>query len=134
MKDKSNIAISIIWYERYLECTRTYGTEEFPLSVMRLYHSLLNLGKNKLAIRDICENYYKNEYKNTLNEAIKQECYNQEIEFDDPNKDSQIRQIKAMVIGEHSVYLFKFITQTIQDSGVGWHTEDELTKYSLMQE
>lgn len=58
IKSKSPfVAVSAVWFERYLECSRTHGTEVFPRSVWRFCHSLLNLGEGKLAVKDIVDKY-----------------------------------------------------------------------------
>lgn len=114
MKDKHGfIAISAIWYERFLECSRTYGTSEYPHSVWRFYHSLLNLGTDKLAIKTIIQNYVENEWEPmTLYLLIKQTRYTTDSDVINHNR----KQIEL----QHIHLVFDHIVQTIQDSGIGW--------------
>ena len=126
--DKKNyVAISAIWYERFLECSRTQGTIEFPASVWRFYHSLLNLNKDDLAILNKVKNY-----KETVWEPKTIQLVRQQTQFtNDPDTiDFEHKQIIAQYIHE----LFSFIIQTIQDTGIGWHTTDDIQSFNITQE
>lgn len=110
------VAVSAIWYERFLECSRTYGTDIFTKSVWRFYHSLLNLGEGKLAIKNIVYQYYTEEYLPELEYRINES-------IDSKNVTYGLRKgIKALEEQRLIVNLFEYIIQTIQDSGVGWPT------------
>ena len=110
---KGFIAISAIWYERFLECSRTYGTGEYPSSVWRFYHSLLNLGDDKLAIKDIIQNYVENNWEPTTKYLLaKLSRYTTDSDVVNHNK----KQIEL----QHIHLVFDMIVQTIQDSGIGW--------------
>jgi len=128
-KDRGFIAISAIWYERYLECSRTYRTNVFPDSVWRFYHSLLNLSKDdeELKIRDIVTEYLNTKWRPKINSIIENNTKDTS-DLDTINSESKI--IESQYIHE----LFYFIIQTIQDSGVGWPTHQELDQYFVGQE
>ena len=112
-QDKQNVAISVIWTRRYIECSDTQGTIEFPASVWRFYHSLLNINDGDLAIKDKVK-----DYKETVWEPKTIQLVRQQTQFtNDPDTiDFEHKQIIAQYIHE----LFSFIIQTIQNSGVGW--------------
>lgn len=106
------IAISAIWYERFLECSRTYGTSEYPYSVWRFYHSLLNLGEDKLAIKDITTKYIE-EWTYIQKCLLEKQT---EYTTDPDNINFQRKQLEHQNIYQ----VFDHIVQTIQDSGIGW--------------
>lgn len=114
---KSFVAISAIWYERFLECSRTQGTEEFPNSVWRFYHSLLNLGENELAIKDQVKKYINENWSIHLDTYIQDTINKEHINSNDYQ---EIVRIENNCKKQMMVNLFEFIIQTIQDSGVGW--------------
>lgn len=116
-KDKSFIAISAIWYERFLECSRTYGTEYFVGSVWKFYHSLLNIGDDELAIKDVVRKYHNEVWKPKLQEVSNLECEQNNISINDSGSRDVIYQQNEK---EMIVDLFEYIIQTIQDSGVGF--------------
>jgi hypothetical protein len=109
------VSVTAIWYERYLECSRTYGTDVFSDSVWRFYHSLLNLAEGKLAIRDMVDDYLKNIWYPKINKIV---AKNTEGFTDVTNRDME----KQITESEYIFEVFDFIKQTIQDSGVGWQT------------
>ena len=109
------VAISAIWYERFLECSRTYGTSEFKDSVLRFYHSLLDLDKEELAIKTKVTEYKETIWDPHINELVKQAT---QYTNDRDTIDVDTRGIIKDNIHE----LFNFIIQTIQDTGIGWHT------------
>ena len=112
-QDKQNVAISIIWTRRYIECSDTHGTSDFPASVMRFYRSLLNINHDKLNILDKVTEYKENiwepEIENIVNQVRQQTNDIDTIDFE-----------RKQIIKDHIHKLFTFIIQTIQDSGVGW--------------
>ena len=124
-----NLAVVSIWYERYLECSRTHGTQEFIKSVWRFYHSLLNIGDDKLAIKNIVREYINDTWYPYVLERVEQELQQQgNISMGAKQK------IKQLVMNEEIVKLFEHIIQTIQDSGRGWPTKEEIETYKIIQE
>jgi len=114
------LAIAAIWFERFLECSRTFGTREFSNSVWRFYHSLLNLGEGKLAIRNLVGKYYTEVWYPQLMEVVEADCERSNVSVD---QDFDMSNRKLIYDGNEQiqiVHLFEFITQTIQDSGRGW--------------
>ena len=131
MRDKKNlfIAVSAIWYERFLECSRTQGTDEFSSSVWRFYHSLLNLGENDLAIKNIVVKYTDNIWRPKLEQR-----FGEEVEKITSSTRGVKHFIRGFVEKELIVQLFEFMIQTIQDSGIGWPTQDEMQGFHIKQE
>lgn len=114
-KNFNAIAISAIWYERFLECSRTQGTSEYPASVWRFYHSLLNLGNDKIAIKDKVDKYLVDEWKPEVNYYVeKNTTHTTDVDVIEGER----KLMEASFIHK----LFNFIAQTIQDSGIGWST------------
>ena len=128
MKDKHGfIAISAIWYERFLECSRTYGTGEYPSSVWRFYHSLLNLGKDELAIKDIIQDYVENDWEPRIKYILtKTTQYTTDPGVINFNQ----KTLEAQYIHE----IFDMIVQTIQDSGIGWTITEQMQQFMITQE
>jgi len=125
---KRNIAISAIWYERFLECSRTIRTDEFVDSVWRFYYCLLNLGEEKLAILDIVTNYMDTEWYPIVNKKYLKDLENHiGVAGIEPR-------LYRMAEQSNIIDLFKFIIQTIQDSGVGWPTSEEMQSFQIKQE
>jgi len=118
-----NVAISIVWYRRFCETSDCIGTEHESDAVWKFYHSLLNLGEGKLAIKDIVQEYIRNTwrpkvvsfYEDTI--GVNRGVPELELTY---SRDAENRYIKE---------LFSFIIQTIQDSGVGFPTVNEITKF-----
>jgi len=133
-KKKTSIAIAAIWFERFLECSRTHGTTDFPTSVWRFYHSLLNIGEDKLAIKDIVQKYHDDIWKPGLNEIYKADCKRSHIGLDSRHHVGSRRIIYDMNEQNKIVELFEFIIQTIQDSGIGWPTKEEMAQFHISQE
>ena len=133
IKDYKNryLAISAIWFERFLECSRTYGTEEFPDSVWRFYHSLLNLDEKELAIKDKVRKFYVDDWKPRLDARVRESLMEEQIKNNDLSIVNLFYKLneKQMV-----VELFEFIIQAIQDSGVGWPTTEEIEHFNISQE
>lgn len=125
--DKQYLAISAIWYERFLECSRTFGTVEFPSSVWRFYHSLLNLNNDELAIKDKVKEYVEMVWMPRIESMVEAVTVNT---TDAGVQDFEKEQIIAQYIHE----VFSFIIQTIQDSGIGWTTQDNLQQFMITQE
>jgi len=125
--ERHNVAIAAIWFKRYGECSDTHGTSEYPKSVWRFYHSLHNLGEDKLAIKDIVTRYIQKEwYPKTRYILERTTKYTT-----DPDVISFYRKtIEAQYIHE----IFDKIAQTIQDSGIGWPTIEEMKQYMITQE
>ena len=126
-QDRSFVAISAIWYERFLECSRTYGTIEFKNSVWRFYHSLLNLDEDQYAIYNKVKEYVENSWMPGLEETIRETAES----LSDP---SSIEHEREMIESQYIVEVFHFITQAIQDSGIGWHTMDNVQSFQISQE
>jgi len=131
---EQSLAVASIWYERYLECSRTYGTDEFPNSVWRFYRSLLNLGKEKLAIKDIVQNYVTNTWYPEIYELIKADCKRDRVDLDMKSHRGRRELIKKQNEKREICKIFEFIIQTIQDSGKGWPSQEELTNFRISQQ
>lgn len=114
-KDKSNVAVNVIWFERFVECSRSQGTPNFVDSVWRFYWSLIDLGKNELAIKSKVDTYINNEWRPELFKKYEKELSNQQSDTD-----AIKRFIYSSVEQDRIPYLFNFIIQTIQDSDLGW--------------
>ena len=126
-QDKQNVAVSAIWYERFLECSRTFGTNEFPNSVMRFYHSLLDLNDDDLAILKRVTEWKKKTWEPKIEEMVNQ-VRQQTNDIDTIDFE------RKQIIKDHIHELFTFIIQTIQDSGIGWHTSDSIQSFNITQE
>jgi len=126
-KEHSYVAISAIWYERFLECSRTYGTVEFVKSVWRFYHSLLNLNNEDLAIFSKVKTYIDEVWTPTLNTMVFEAS-------ESLNDTSSIEHEREMIEAQTVSDVFHFIIQTIQDSGIGWFTSEEMQSYQISQE
>lgn len=120
---KSNIAVAAIWYERFLECSRTYSTSEYPNSVWRFYHSLLNLGEGKLSVKDIIQDYVEKEWEPKKNYLL--------AKLTQYTTDSDVINFNAKTLEAQYVHeVFDRIVQTIQDGGIGWPTAEEMKTFS----
>jgi hypothetical protein len=128
---KSNIAISVIWYERYLECSRTYKTDLFSDSVWRFHISLINLGEDKLAIKKKVDDYLENIWRPKLKQDVEEALENDHIQI---NNQQLVRHYYNLFEDSNIKDLFQYITQTIQDSGIGWPTPQEMQEYIIGQE
>jgi len=127
MKQNNNyLAVSAIWYERFLECSRTHGTNQFPSSVQRFYVSLLDLDKEDLAIKTKVKNYKENTWQERVNYIVQK---NTELTTDPGTIESERELVEAGMSDE----LFEFIIQTIQDSGIGWPTQEDMKQYTISQ-
>lgn len=126
---KKYLPILNIWYERYLECSRTQGTEEFPSSVMRFYYSLMNLGPEKLAVKDLCKKYLNESWQPHVEKIIDERWNKEKDACTSPAATMSV--IKNDSIEEEIVKLYEFIIQTIQDSGIGWHSSEQYMEYEL---
>ena len=121
-KKKQFIAVSAVWFERFLECSRTHGTQEFPKSVWRFYHSLLNLGENELAIKDIIQDYTNNVWYPKLVKDFEDDCERNNVSLDLDYDMSNRRLVYKSNEQKNIINLFEYMIQVIQDSGVGWPT------------
>lgn len=121
------VAISAIWYERFLECSRTNRTSEFVDSVYRFYNSLLDLDDKDLAIKKKVDGYYKDSYIPVVDGEVKQRT---RYVMDNDAVEAE----RSIVEREHINKLFHFIIQTIQDSGIGWGTSEYYDRYHLSQD
>ena len=131
MKEKKhNVAVAVIWFQRYKECSDTQGTPRFTSSVWRFYHSLLNLG-DELPVKTKVSEYIKNIWKPNVDQIVQRRLTLDNISTND---DNNISLYTDEVINERIVELFEYIIQTIQDSGVGWPTHEEITSYMITQE
>lgn len=115
-QNKQYLAISAIWYERYLEGTRTYKTSEFPDSVDRFCISLVDLDcdNEELAIDSKVNKFIKEDWEPRIYEMVNRITRH----TSDPGVIDFERQ---QIIAQHKDEVFKFIIQTIQDSGIGWN-------------
>lgn len=130
-KDNRNLAIMMIWYERFLECSRTQGTSEFPKSVWRFYHSLLNINNDDLAIKSKVISYVDNEWKPEIKKRVRKTM----IQYTGAQNDSSISDMEYGFKEAQYIYLvFDFIIQVIQDSGLGWPTKDDIQNFQITQE
>jgi len=122
-KKYNHIAIASIWYERVLEASRNINTNYEVNSIWKLYYSLINIGEDKLAIRDIVQDYINQIWQPKVNQYYEERIGHgrgiPELELT-YHKDAERRYIRD---------LFNFITQTIQDSGVGWPTQEEMQTF-----
>jgi len=122
--EKQNIAISAIWYERYLECSRTYMTPVFHDSVMRFYLSLLDIDDNDKAVWTKVNKYYKDVWLPKVKHQV-------EINTGDTYDEGIIQEEYKIVRSQFVDELFRFIIQTIQDSGVGWELMQRGVGYDI---
>jgi len=107
------VGITSIWYERYLECSRTCMTPMFYDSVMRFYHSLLDLDKDEKAIWSKVNKYYMETWLPMVNQKVK-------LNTTDTNDEGILIEEYKIVKLQYVDEFFRYIIQTIQDSGVGW--------------
>jgi len=126
-QNKNFVAISAIWYERFLECSRTYGTGEFNSSVWRFYHSLLNLDDEELNIKSKVKAFIEEEWRPMVREIVRNNTYM----TSDPGVIDTERNIAE---SQYIDQVFDFIIQTIQDSGIGWATQDNIQNFTIKQE
>lgn len=126
---KPFIAVSLIWFERFMECSRCQGSPEFPRAVWKFVHSLVNLGSDKKAIKDRVTDYIEKTWYPHFIEVVNADCENSNVS--DMDYDMLSRKL-IFDLNEQSqiVNLFEFITQTIQDSGVGWPTQEQFDSYA----
>jgi hypothetical protein len=114
-KDQAFVLPTAVWFERYIECSRTYDTPEFVHSVKRFYRSLLDLDKtnedNKIMTKT--NNFYFNEWKPKVDDISRRKSsYTTDIDT--------IESIRKEVESEYIYELFDFIKQIIQFSEAGW--------------
>ena len=126
-KDRNNIVISAIWYERFLECSRTFGTGEFPSSVMRFYNSLLDIDDDELAIFSKVKEYKETVFDVLIERIVLENTFN-------TNDVNTIETERMSAVRDNIHLLFRMIIQTIQDSGIGWSTGMDIKTYSISQE
>ena len=120
------VGITSIWYERYLECSRTCMTSIFYDSVMRFYKSLLDLDDDEKAIYSKVKKYYENEWIPMVRNKVR---LNTRDTTDEGILDEEYKIICSQCIDE----LYRFIIQTIQDSGVGWPMNPDIDQYFISQ-
>lgn len=126
-KSFDNVVISAIWTRRFVECSDMQGTNEYPASVWRFYHSLLNLDDDKKAIKSKVDKYLVDEWKPEVNYYVeKNTVHTTDVDVIEGER----KLIEASFIHK----LLYFIIQNIQDSGVGWHTNDDMQNYMISQE
>ena len=106
--DRNNIVISAIWYERFLECSRTFGTVEFPGSVMRFYNSLLDIDKDELAIYSKVKTYKEDVFDPLIENIVLEATFN-------TNDLNVIETERGIAVRDNIDRLFRVIIQTIQD-------------------
>lgn len=126
-QNKSFVAISAIWYERFLECSRTYGTGEFSSSVWRFYHSLLDLDNDELNIKSKVKGFIEDEWRPMVADVVRSNTYM----TSDPGVIDTERDIAE---SQYIDQVFDFIIQAIQDSGIGWTTQDNVQNFNITQE
>ena len=121
MVEKQNIAISLVWYERYIDCSRSYKTTQFYNDVERFYNSLLDIDHDKRAIRSMVTKYIDDEWS----PSIRAEIVERTAGYDESSKAA----ISKLVVDNKAEDLFHFIIQAIQDSGIGWPNQDQIDSY-----
>ena len=129
-KDSGFVAFAAVWYERYLECSRTYMTSEFVNSVWRFYRSVqVNLDKDveKLCLKDIVNNFRFNVWQPKIDKAIEENTHY-------TNDGDVIRLESRLIEAQYIHEIFDFILQTIQDSGIGLNVNTDAYHYMLSQE
>ena len=125
--DRNNIVISAIWYERFLECSRTFGTVEFPRSVMRFYNSLLDIDNGDLAIYSKVKTYKEDVFDPLIENIVLEATFN-------TNDLNVIETERCIAVRDNIDRLFRVIIQTIQDSGIGWATGYDVKSYNINQD
>lgn len=126
-KNFNAIAISAIWFRRFVECSDMQGTSEYPATVWRFYHSLLNLDDDKKAIKDMVDKFLIEDWKPEVNYYVeKNTTHTTDVDVIEGER----KLMEASFIHK----LFYNIVQTIQDSGVGWHIDDDMQNYMISQE
>lgn len=128
-KEHSFLAVSAIWYERFLECSRTCMTSEFVNSVWRFYRSLINLDSDneQFAIKNKIRDYVENVWQPNINRVVEENTRY-------TNDGDVIRLERQLVEAQYIHEVFEFIIQTIQDSGIGWNVSSDAYNYLLSQE
>lgn len=132
MKNRQQyIAISVIWFKAFSDCREAQASNPglFPSIVQSFYDSLLDLGKDKMAIKSIVEKYVNEEWQPVVDKEILVKLKNAWSETE--NKKDQI---KRDVTNSHIKKIYTKIIQTIQDSGIGWPTDDEYQTFMITQE
>jgi len=128
MKKNNNfIAVSVIWFKRFDECSNTLGTSFFPLSVWKFYHSLLDLDDKNYKIKTIVKDYFENVWQPKVLMIVDRNTRN-------TTDAGTIQSEQELVESQYIVELFEFIIQTIQDSGIGWPTGEDVNTFMLSQE
>lgn len=142
MKNRQQyIAISVIWFEAFKDCRQAeaFNPGAFPDIVRSFYDSLLDITKydpnaedeadNKLAIKTLVDIYYFNEWQPQVDKVFNERLKRAFSETE--GKKAQIRNdVENLFIKD----LYKKIIQVIQDSGIGWPTEDEYKNYMISQD
>jgi len=130
MKEKAAfVPISVIWFERFKDCSATLLTEYSIDNVYRFLYSLIDIGEGKLAIKTKVYEYFEKVWNLELENAIKKE-----MKKATSNTRGTYEFYRNRIESQYIIKLFQFITQTIQDSGVGWPTKEEMDIYKISQE
>ena len=126
-QDKQHVAVYIIWFKRYDDCSsNTPGTVEFYDGVLRFKGSLTNIGSGKDAVRDIVNNFYDNEWLPSVNADL-----NYLTRY--TNDMCTIEEDGRLILYRRIHEVFDFIVQTIQDTGRGWPTQDDMQSFNITQ-
>jgi hypothetical protein len=113
--EKRNVAIAELWTKHYELCSFTNGTDEFVRNVYNFYDCLIDLDDDKKAIATKVKRYYDTVYEPELNSLIDSAiAYTSDL--------SSQEEERQIVTKNHIRKLFRFIIQTIQDSGIGWQS------------
>ena len=130
MKEKQKfVPMALVWFERYMDCSRLYGSDQFPHEVWKFYHSLANLGKDKLAIRDITRKYYNDVWYPGFIKEVVAECDRKHISLEGEHDLSNRQFVHGLVMKDHIGRLYEFIIQTIQNAGCAWPTREQFEGY-----
>ena len=124
--EQNFIAVACIWYERYLECSRMYGTRMFTKAVWSFYHSLLDIDHDERAIKTKVTKYLNDEWLPLVKDNASAMKLKDKVHGNDVESHKSYNRIAE---DRMAVYLYEHIIQTIQDSGIGWPTNEEITTY-----
>jgi len=118
MTEKQNEAITMEWYERYVDCVRSYQTPYFYGEVKRYVNALINLDHGKGAVRDKALKYMEEIWIPETAELIGEISEN----YDPSAKEG----LTKVLVNKKAEDLFHFVNQTIQDSGFHWPTKEQI--------
>ena len=126
-QNNQHVAVYIVWFEKYRDCSNyTPGTDEFYQSVKRFLVVLTNIGPGKDAVDDIVDDYY-NKWLSSVNVEL-----NYVTQY--TNDGCTIEEEEKIICKRRIHEVFKFIVQTIQDTGRGWPTQEEIQNFNITQQ